>query len=174
MKLTWFGATALRVHIGGQVVVIDADAAPAVVDGPELVSGADLLLTLDSSDRHVDGRTWKPRPAQRLLDAGDAVRPVDTWTLGSRAALIDPDEDMPLVVLGGELPPLGRWVERAVVLMAGPDLAQRLADLLDATRPRLIALAGDDAEVDAAVTAMRDRLDGTGLVALEPGLAVEV
>ncbi len=174
MKLTWFGATALRVHIGGQVIVIDADAAPAGIDGAELVSGADMLLALDNAGRPADGRTWKPRPAQRLLDAGDSIRPADSWSLGPRAALIDPDEDMPLLVLGGEVPALGRWVERSVVLVAGPDLARRLADLLDATRPRLIALAGEEADVDVALRDNRDRLDGTGLVALEPGLAVEV
>jgi hypothetical protein len=36
-----------------------------------------------------------------------------------------------------------------------------------------VALAGPEAEIDAAFERVRSRLDGTGLVALEPGLAVE-
>ncbi|MNL79955.1 hypothetical protein D3C87_2066770 [compost metagenome] len=46
--------------------------------------------------------------------------------------------------------------------------------LLDDTPPRLLALAGDEAAVDSAISALRDRLDATGLVALEAGLALEI
>ncbi|MBJ3784322.1 hypothetical protein [Devosia sediminis] len=174
MKLTWFGETALRIHLGGEVVVIDADRAAEGVDRNELQSGADHVLELGGAHAPADSRTWKPRPAQRLLEAGDAIRPVDVWSLGDRALLIDPDEDMPLLVLGGGVPEPGRWMERAVVLLVGPRLAEPAEALVASTAPKLIALAAPEADVEATLDAIRDRLDGTGLVALEPGLAVEV
>lgn len=173
MKLTWFGDTALRVHIGGQIVVIDADAAGQGVDRTELCSGADAVLALDGPHAEADASTWRPRAARRLLDAGDDVRPVEFWSMGLGALLVAPDDDMPLLVLGGAVPKLGRWVEHAVVLMVGPDLATRAKALLEGAAPRLIALAGEEAEIDAAIDEIRDRLDGTGLLALERGLAVE-
>ena len=43
MKLTWFGGTALRVYIGGDIVVVDADAAPQGIDRGELLAGADKI-----------------------------------------------------------------------------------------------------------------------------------
>lgn len=174
MKLTWLGGTALRVHLGGQVVVLDAEAANAGVDRGELSGGADRVLGLADSHAAADGRAWKPRVAQRLLEAGDVTRPVDVWSLGERAVLLDPDEDMPLLVIGGAVPELGRWVERAVVVLVGEAIAQRAETLIGRAAPRLLALAGTEGEIEEAIGVVRDRLDGTGLVALEPGLAVEV
>ena len=174
MKLTWFGNTAFRLHIGGQIVVVDAEAAPGEVDQGELVSGADRVIALGAGLPAVDGAVWKPRARERLLDAGDNVRPVQLWTPGAAALLVDADEDMPLLLLAGAVPPLGRWAERAVVVLAGADLAARGSRLVEAVMPRLIALAGADAELDAAFAALPSRLDGTALLALEPGLAVEV
>ena len=173
MKITWFGQSALRIHLGGQVVVIDAERAGAGVDQGELRSGADVVLALAGPHETVDGKTWKPRPAQRLLEAGEVTRPVDVWSPGAQSVLVDADEDMPLLVAGGPVPELGRWVERAVVVLVGAALADRAVTLLDRGAPRLLALAADEAELDATIGAIRDRLDGTGLVALEPGLAVE-
>lgn len=173
MKITWFGQSALRIHLGGQVVVIDAARADGGVDQGELRSGADRVLDLAGPHPVVDGSTWKPRPAQRLLEASDETRPVDVWSPGGGAVLIDPDEDMPLLVVGGPVPELGRWVERAVVVMVGPDLADRAVTLLGKGAPRLLALAASEAELDATIGAIRGRLDGTGVIALERGLALE-
>ena len=65
----------------------------------------------------------------------------------------------------------GRWSSEAVVVaFAGSDIGA----VLDAFRPKLMALAVPEAEVDRTIAALRDQLDGTGLVALEPGLALEV
>lgn len=174
MKLTWFGDTALRAHIGGEIIVIDADAAGQGVDRNELDSGADHVVALTGAHERTDGKSWKPRPVQRLLDAGEVTRAAAIWSLGDGALLIDPDEDMPLLVLGGPVPALGRWVERAVVLLVGVSLAQRAEELIGAALPRLIVLAGAETEIEQAIAAIRDRLDGTGLMALERGLAVEV
>lgn len=174
MKLTWFGNNTFRIHIGGQIVVVEANDAPAVVDGNELVSGADQIVSLNGNPPITDPARWKPRPRQRLLDAGDQTRPVQVWSAGDNCLLIEPDEDMPLLLLAGAVPDLGRWAEKAVVVLAGQGLAERAGQLVDAVIPRLIALAGTDAELDTAFAHLPPKLDGAGLIALEPGLAVEV
>lgn len=174
MKLTWFGKTTFRVHIGGQILVIDPDAASSRLDRNEVMSGADQVIAMNGDHPAANGAAWKPRPAERLLDAGDAPRTAQIWALGPDSLLIDADEDMPLLVLGGDVPPLGRWVERAAVVLAGGGLALRGAQLAGTFAPRLMALAGSEAELDAAFAQLPPLLDGTALLALEPGLAVEV
>jgi hypothetical protein len=173
MKLTWFGGSTFRIQIGGQVVVVDAQAAPAGIDRNELVSGADRVLGPGEGVTPVDAAAWRPRPAEPLLDAGDTLRPVDVWSVGGSGLLIDGDDDRPLLLAGEALPKLGRWADKAVVVLSGADLVERARVLLAGASPSLVALAGAEAEVDAAFERVRDHLDGTGLVALEPGLAVE-
>ena len=83
----------------------------------------------------------------------------------------------PLVILGdGPLPHFGRWAEGAVIVLtsARDGLVAEVTALLDVARPRLIALAVDEQALDHAVQALLEHLDGTGLVALEQGLAVEI
>ncbi|ODT68510.1 MAG: hypothetical protein ABS75_20270 [Pelagibacterium sp. SCN 63-23] len=173
MKLTWFGNTAFRIHIGGQVLAVDAGEAVGV-EVRELVSGADHVITLNGNPAIADLVGWKPRRPERLLDAADQPRPVQVWSAAPDCLLIEPDEDMPLLIAAGAVPPLGRWAEKAVVVLAGQGLARRGTMLVEAAIPRLIALAGTDAELDAAFAQLPPKLDGAGLVALEPGLAVEV
>jgi len=48
------------------------------------------------------------------------------------------------------------------------------ARVLDVVGPRMIAIAADEAVVDAAFAALAGQLRGTGLMALEAGMAVEV
>jgi hypothetical protein len=174
MKITWFSNTAFRIHIGGQILVVDADQAGQGVEPKELVSGADLVVRFDDENAQADGANWSPRPPERLLDAGESVRPLSIWSLGAGTLLVDADADHPLLLVTGEVPAVGRWAEKAVIVLIGERLAERASRLLAARAPRLIALAGDEAEVSAAFEAVRDRLDGAGLVALEPGMAVEV
>jgi hypothetical protein len=40
--------------------------------------------------------------------------------------------------------------------------------------PKLLALAADEEAIDLAVDELREHLDGTALISLEPGMAVEV
>lgn len=174
MKLTWFGNSTFRIHIGGQIVVLDAEDAPVGVEANELVSGADHVVGFDGNAVLADLARWKPRARERLLDAGDQVRPLQIWSAGEDCLLIEPDEDMPLLVIGGLVPELGRWAEKAVIVLAGQGLAERGEQVVERAIPRLIALAGVDAELDAAFSRLPPKLDGAGLVALEPGLAVEV
>ncbi|MNL39943.1 hypothetical protein D3C87_1622530 [compost metagenome] len=173
MKLTWFGGSTFRVQIGGQVVAIDPQSAPAGIDQGELVSGADRVVTFGESFAAAEALTWRPRAAERLVDAGDTMRPVRLWTVGPGSLLIEGDDEMPLLFLDGPVPALGRWGDSAVVVLLAQGLAARAAALFEARSPRLVALAGGESEVGEAFEAVRPMLDGTGLVALEPGLAVE-
>jgi hypothetical protein len=171
VKLTWFGGGTFRFQIGGQIVVLSGDAVPAGIERAEWLGGADLVVSRPA-DLPVADANWKPRPAERLLDAGESLRPVEAWTLRAGSVLLDADEDRPLLVILGDVPALGRWAGNAVIIVAGNGTGERARQVLD-RGPRLIALAGSDPEVEQAFAALRDSLDGTGLVALEPGLAVE-
>lgn len=175
MKLTWFGGATFRLHAGGQIVVVNADDAPAGVDRQELTGGADRVIRPGASLPAIDGARWRPRPAQRLLDAGDAVRPIEIWGSGPNGVIVDADGERPVLLsLGADAAAPGKWIASGVAVLAGEQLEVRTLTLLEGTPPRFIALAGSEAEVDAALGVVRERLEGTGLVALEPGMAVEV
>ncbi|UJW86114.1 hypothetical protein [Devosia sp. SL43] len=177
MKLTWFGGTTVRIHIGGSILVIDADRAPAGIDAAELVSGADTVVHGFGAELAlVDTAAWAPRKAPRVLDEADHLPVVEVWSAGAGAVLVDAVGEPPLLLIAGEVPPLARWAESAVVALFGDGagLSRMGLALLAETAPRLIALAGDEAAIDAAISAIRGALDGTGVVSLEAGLAVEV
>lgn len=177
MKLTWFGGTTVRIHIGGAILVVDPEQAPDGIDAAELVSGADTVVSaFGESLPAIDTASWKPRKVPRVLDEGEALPAVEVWAAGPRALLVDAVGEAPLLLLAGEAPPLGRWAESGVVALFGDGegLSRLGATVLAATPPRLLALAGDEAAIDTAIGAIRNVLDGTGLVSLEAGLAVEV
>lgn len=177
MKLTWFGGTTIRIHIGGAILVVDPQGAPAGIDAAELVSGADKVIAGFGADLPpVDAASWKPRKPRRLLDEGDALAPVEAWAAGTDAVLIDAVGEPPLLLLAGAVPTVGRWAEGAVIALfgGGDTLVATGLGVLDDTPPRLLALAGDEASVDIAIPALRDQLDGAGLVSLEAGLALEI
>ena len=175
MKLTWFGGSTIRIHIGGAILVLDPEGAPAGIDRTELVSGADRVIGgFGVGLPEADPASWKPRRAQRLIDAEGASSAVVAWSVGPGAVLVEAEGEAPLLLLAGEVPGLGRWAESAVICLFGEGLAALGQAVLAERAPRLLALAASEVAVDAAVPALRERLDGTGLVALEPGLAVEV
>ena len=176
MKLTWFGGTTLRIHIGGAMVVVDAASAPAGIAAAELASGADRVVeAFGAGLPAVALQTWKPRRAQRVVDETDDVAPVEIWSAGEGVILFDAEGEMPLV-LARSAPKLGRWAGQAVVVVFGDGahMAELGQGLLKKSGPRLLALAGDEAAMDVAIPALRELLDGIGLVALEAGLALEV
>lgn len=177
MKLTWFGGTTMRIHIGGAILVVDAAGAPGAIDAAELVSGADRVIErFGAGLAPVDAATWQPRKLPRLLDAGEGLPGVEAWALGGQALLVEAAGEPPLVVSRGKVPDLGRWAADAVVVLFGDGaaLSEAGSALLAAGPVRLVALAGDEAAVDIAIGALRDRLDGAGLVSLEAGLALEI
>ena len=169
MKLTWFGGTTLRIYIGGSILVSD----PAGMSGvapEELVAGADVRFSLSDIGPEVDLVRWQPRRPGALLDEV-APTEVRLHRAGEGAVLVDAVGEPPLLLVTGGVPRAGRWSRDAVVVAFGQQAAEAA---LEQSGPRLIALATDEAELDAAFAALRDRLDGTALVALEPGLALEV
>lgn len=177
MKLTWFGGTTIRVHIGGAILVVDAAGAPEGIDAAELVSGADVVIAGFGAElQATDAARWRPRKPSRLLDEGDAPPAVEAWSAGPGAVLIDAVGEPPLLLVAGDVPVLGRWMEIAVVTLFGDGagLTALGQGVLEDTPPRLLALAGDEAAIDLAIPALRDRLDGSGLVALETGMALEI
>jgi len=177
MKLTWFGGTTIRIHIGGAILVIDPQGAPAGIATAELVSGADSIIEGFGVDlEEVDLVTWKPRKVPRLLDEGDSLPLVQAWSADRGAILIEAVGEPPLLLVSLDIPTVGRWTEHAVVVVFGDanELRARGGHVVGQFGARLLALAGNEAAVDEAIPALRDSLDETGLVALEAGLALEV
>ena len=176
MKLTWFAGTTIRIHIGGKILVADADRAPGFIDRMELVSGADRVFAMAGTGLPaLDPARWRSRPVPRMIDEAEQPPEIGLHRLAEGAVLVDAAGEPPVVLLAGPLA-FGRWADGAVVVLFGTGEALVAAgeNLLDAARPRLIALAAAEPAIDFAVAALRDRLDGVAVVSLEPGLAVEV
>ena len=171
MKLTWFGGTTIRIHIGGKILVADPMGIGGA-DPEELVSGADATFALDGSLPEIDPVLWQPGRAATMLDE-DVLGEVTTHGLDG-GALIAAVGEAPLLLLAKAVPKAGRWTRDAVVVVFGEDGDRLAVEALNAFGPRLIAVAGSDALVERAFAALRDRLDGTALVALEAGMALEV
>jgi hypothetical protein len=169
MKLTWFGGKTLRIHIGGEILVCDADGAPGHIDRHELLSGADRAFAMSGGGPAIDAARWQPRRPAALID--EAKRPeVLVHEIGSSSVLVDAVGEPPLLLLTASVS-AGRWGRDAVVVAFAGDVADgMLRDL----SPRLMALAMSEPDADAAISRLRDRLGSTALVALEPGMALEV
>jgi hypothetical protein len=170
MKLTWFGGTTLRVHIGGRILVCDPRGIQGI-DGGELVSGADRVFRFDEALPELDPARWQPRRAGALINDDALVMDVLLHRLAPGAVLLDAAGAPPLVLLNGPVPAAGRWARDAVAVAFGADAA---ASALEVLAPRLIALALPEPALEATFAALRDRLNGTALVALESGMALEV
>jgi hypothetical protein len=173
MKLTWFGGETFRIHAAGMMIVVKGAGLLPGVEPSELISGADVVVDFAEA-ANASVSEWKPRAALKTLEVEEVMRRPEIVGLGQGAMVIDADGEAPLVLTTDDAPAGGRWMVHAVVVLAGANLAQRGLALLERNAPRLIALAGEEPEIDAAFVALRDKLDGTGLVALERALAVEV
>jgi hypothetical protein len=171
VRIFWFGGTTCRVHIGGEMLIGDADGVLVGVDRAELLSGTNREFSLDGYGLPVaDPATWTPRRAKRAIDESGA-EPVKIFSIGVGAVLIDAVGEPPLVLVSVEPTAAGRWAKEAVVVaFAGTDANA----VLDAYSPKLLALAVEPETADEIIPAIEDRLDGTGLVVLEPGYALEV
>lgn len=171
MKLTWFAGTTMRIHIGGRILVSDPAGAGPGVDADELVSGADMVFSLAEAGPAVDSVLWEPRRVAAMIDEAAVPEVLVHGIAGG--ALIAAAGEPPLLLLDGEVGPAGRWGRDAVVVVFGPDAARLAGVALEKVEPKLIAIAADEAVVDAALAELGGRLRGTGLMSLEPGLAVE-
>jgi hypothetical protein len=173
MKLTWFGGTALRIYAGGQIVVVDPDAAPAAVDRGELLAGADRIVAAGEGLAAVDPATWRAKAMPRLMEEAP---PAEVARIGGGLLVAAAGEPALVIVGSGALPRFGRWAEGAVIVLtsARDGLVGEVRALLDVAQPRLIALAIDSQVLDRLIADLAGHLDGTGLTSMEPGLAVEL
>jgi hypothetical protein len=174
MKLTWFGGTTFRIHIGGQMIVVDREGAPERIDSAELVSGADQIVDLADAFLQIDPRKWSPRRVEALIDEGATMPGVVVHRLAATAVLIEAAGEPPLVIATGDVPEAGRWGREAVVVIAGRNLPRTAASVVNEIGPRLIAIAGGEHVIEDTIAAVRDLLEDTGLMAMEPALALEV
>lgn len=171
MKLTWFGGATFRVHAGGRVVVVDAEKAPGGIERAELLSGADRAFEMEDSLPPA-GENWAPRKVGALIDEAE-LPDVLVFRLGEGAVLIEAVGEAPLVIATGKVDQAGRWGREAVVVVAGKNLPATALSVLNEMGPRLMALAGGENAVDETIESVRDLLAGTGLMAMEPALALE-
>ncbi len=171
MKITWFSGTTLRIQIGGRILVVDP-VAIAGVSADELLSGADVVFHLDDAGEAIDPALWQPRRVSSMLEAEEVPEIVVHGVSGG--ALIAAMGEPPLLLLRAPLAAAGRWARDAVVVALGSDVEQVAAASADVLGPRIIAIAADEALLDGLFDRLGPRLRGGGLVALEPGLAVEV
>jgi len=89
-------------------------------------------------------------------------------------ALVAAAGEPPLLLLKSPMARAGRWGRDAVVVVFGEDADTLAGQVLGDFEPHLIAIAADDAVIERAVAALRDKVGETLLVALEPGMALEV
>lgn len=171
MKLTWFAGSTIRIHIGGRILVADP-AGISGVDAGELTSGADVVFFIDAAGEAVDPALWQPRRMAAMIDADDMPEVLVHGIEGG--ALLAAAGEPPLLLLKSPMGRAGRWARDAVVVVFG-DWADTLAgQVLEDVGPHLVAIAAPDAVIERAVAALRDKVGDTLLVALEPGMALEV
>lgn len=178
MKITWFAAMTFRIHIAGRIVVTHADGAPDGVDATELIAGAQTVVSSESPDLAAfDPAIWRPRRRTRLIDNDPGDEGLDLFRLGIRGLVADSaDEGLLIIEDAAAAAQWSRWADNAVAVLSGSgaQCAAHGTALLDIARPRLIALAITDGEIDVAFSALAQRLGDASLIVLEPGLAVEV
>ena len=171
MKLTWFAGSTIRIHIGGRILVAD----PAGINGvdpEELTSGADVVFFIDDAGDAVDPALWQPRRVAAMIEESELPEVLVHGVEGG--ALVAAAGEPPLVLLKGPTKRAGRWVRDAVVVAFGDEADAVAAGVLEESGPHLIAIAAPDEVVARAVGALRERMGDTLLMALEPGMALEV
>ena len=142
------------------------------VDGGEVVWGADVTFFIDEAGEAVDPALWQPRRVAAMIDA-EALPEVLVHGIEG-GALVAAAGEPPLVLLKSAMGRAGRWARDAVVVVFGDEADALAARVLDDVGPHLIAVAAADDVIERAVMALRDRVGETLLVALEPGMALEV
>ena len=174
MKLVWFGGTTARVHLGGKIFVIDLSVAPREADRTELASGANHVLELASPNLPRLDPATRERRARTALDAEGSAT-VRFGDVGEGAVLIDEPGEASVLLLAGDAPAFGRWADGAVVILFSSvsDPLGTAQTLLQAARPKLLALAMPEQQADEVFAAITPQLEGAGLMILQPGLALE-
>lgn len=178
MKITWFGRSTFRIYVGGKIVVMNPDDAPAHLVQEELRAGADQ--TLDLSDlaplAAFDPQSWqKSRPA-RLVDETDSEPEVlNVWRFGLRDVLIDAPIEETVTFVSNAIEsttPIaidGVWV----IWGDAKDIELSVEKILTNQRPSVIALATTDV-TDTQMQRLAQLANGRTILILEPELALEV
>ncbi len=177
MKITWFAAMTFRIQIAGRIVVTAPEGAPDSTDATELVSGAQTVVAAGVGIEPFDPANWRPQRRGRLIDEQEGHEGLDLYRLVARGLVADSADEGVLVMQDAQsASPWGRWADNAVVVLSGKSNAcvAEGTTLLEVARPKLIALAVTDGEIDQAFDALAPRLGDASLIVLEPGLAVEV
>lgn len=178
MKITWFADMTFRIQIAGRIIVTHVEGAPAGVDHVELMAGAQTVISTQSSVLdQFDPIQWRPRRRQRLIDEDTGDEGLDLYRFGPRGLVAySVDEGMLVVEDAGAGTQWNRFADNGVAVLAGSgaQCAAHGTALLDIARPRLVALAVDDGEIDTAFVTIAPRLQQASLIVLEPRLAVEV
>ncbi|SDG78674.1 hypothetical protein [Pelagibacterium luteolum] len=176
MKITWFGAMTYRIQIGGRIIVLDPEGAPATINVGELVSGADSVIHPDPTDlEDFEGAAWRPRRRARLIDEEEAS--LVLYRLDTSGLIVDsPDEGLLILDQATSSTQYDRWADGAVVILSGtgPQCGAHGTALLEIARPKLLALAIDDHDIDPVFDLLAPLLGDTSLIVLEPSLAVEI
>lgn len=176
MKVTWFGGTTLRLHIGGRILVFDAASVPAGIDSNELLSGADTAISLAAADLPRLRAPWRPRRPARLIDEVPGESIVMS-RLDPLSVLVEAEGEVQVALVHCDAPPdLGNWADAAAIVLLGDDAAiPPVAQTFVAqANPKILLLAGSDRASDAVFDMLGAQGLGCGLVALEPGLALEL
>lgn len=178
MKITWFAAMTFRIHIAGRIVVTHAEGAPEGIDATELIAGAQTVVSAQSPDlAPFDPVSWRPCRRVRLIDKQPGDEGLDLYRLGTRGLVAESaDEGLLVIEDAGAPTQWNRWADNAVVVLSGSgaECAAHGTALLDIARPRLMALAVEDGEVDMAFETLAPNLGDSSLIVLEAGMAVEV
>lgn len=174
MKLTWFGAGAYRVQIGGKIFVIRPEMALDEFDTAELVSGADRVIDAGDVPLLPEYQPATSKERRSLLEADEDGNEPACYRLGADHVFVHADDE-PSVLLAS-ISPLawGRWADGCVIVFDdGDDLVERVDSLLGAARPRLIGLALDDPDC-VSFDDLAEKAGGTPMQVLDLALAVEV
>ncbi|WP_417581874.1 hypothetical protein [Pelagibacterium sp.] len=178
MKITWFADMTFRIQIAGRTIVTHAEEVPQGIDRSELIAGAQTVVSTPSSDlAQFDFLKWRPRRRTRLIDREAGEEGLDLFGFGARGLLVySVDEGVLVLDEASAGAQWDRFADNGVVVLAGSGTrcAAQGAALLHIARPRLIALAVNDSEIDIAFDALAAGLGQASLIVLEPNLAVEV
>jgi len=173
MKITWFAKTCFRLHVGGQIIVVDPELAPPEISTGELISGADRIVRKGEAGlTQFDPSGWHRRRPLLAVDGDDAPPPALS-RFGSGGLFVDAPGEAPLIVCGDKAL-WNRFADDAVIVLAGPldRLVADISAIAASARPRLVALASHQID-EAHFPALANAAAGTPLQLLEPGLALE-
>lgn len=170
MKVTWFSGTALRVHIGGSILLFDSSAATGV-NRLELESAADAIIQLSDPLEQLDFVAWTPPRAPSPLDEEVEVA-VEVFGVPG-GVLVSAAGEPPLIILNSQPQRAGRWSRDAIAVLLDEDAGTLFKAVLDALSPTMILIPEAFAQA-LDFSALAAECSGTAVQVLESRLGVEI